>query len=677
MAKRTSSAPSGLRVLLLVGLLIICVGLASTLPPAPVLAQETNCYASPLTIGEVQSQGVASPFASTIPVIVQGVVVGDFEGPVPNLRGFYMQDLPGTEDGDPTTSDGIFVFNRDNDDVSVGQVVQVRGAVSEFQGQTQITPTAIDYCGEGSIEPVELTLPFPPDEDGVPYLERYEGMLVRFPQELSVTDQFQLGRFGQVVLSAGGRLAQPTQSAAPGAAALAIQEANALNRLIVDDALQNQNPDPIPFGRGGNPLSANNTLRGGDTIAGLRGVLTYTWGGNSSSPNAYRLRPIGALGEAVPAFVAGNPRPVAPPDVGGDLKIASFNVLNYFLTLDTGTPRCGPEGAKQACRGAQNALELERQQAKLIAALLQLDADIVGLIELENSQDAAGAVVDPLGDIVARLNAAAEAELYAAIDTGIIGRDTIRVGIIYKPAQVSPVGAFAVLDKRVDPRFEDARNRPVLAQTFAVSDGARFTLAVAHFKSKGAAGLEQNPICRDDPAANRDCDQGDGQGYWNAARTSAARALVEWLAADPLESATPDVLIIGDLNAYAQEDPVQAIARGPDDEAGTADDYADQILRFGGAAAYSYVFDGQWGYLDHALASVSLQSKVRGAAQYYINADEPAVLDYNTNFKSAGQIKSLFAPDEFRAADHDPLLIGLQLGPEAPPFQLFLALAAR
>ncbi|HEX9260399.1 MAG TPA: PxKF domain-containing protein, partial [Acidimicrobiales bacterium] len=80
---------------------------------------------------------------------------------------------------------------------------------------------------------------------------------------------------------------------------------------------------------------------------------------------------------------------------------------------------------------------------------------------------------------------------------------------------------------------------------------------------------------------------------------------------------------------------------------------------------YSYVFDGQWGYLDHALASASLVDQVDGVADYHINSDEPSVLDYNVEFKSAGQVSSLYAPDQFRVSDHDPVIIGLT--PNAPP----------
>ena len=230
-------------------------------------------------------------------------------------------------------------------------------------------------------------------------------MLTSFDQELTVTEHFQLGRFGQIVVSSGGRLPQPSTVAEPGAPARAVAAANALNRVIVDDALQNQNPDPILFGRGGLPLTAANTLRGGDTVTGLVGVMTYTWAGNNASPNAYRVRPINDLSDTVPGggvpnFQPANPRPTAAPDVGGSLLIANFNVLNYFLTLNDGGDDCGPDGNKQECRGAETAIELDRQRTKLLAALAKLDSDIVGLIELENTPN-----VDPLGDIVAGLNA--------------------------------------------------------------------------------------------------------------------------------------------------------------------------------------------------------------------------------------------------------------------------------
>jgi hypothetical protein len=372
--------------------------------------------------------------------------------------------------------------------------------------------------------------------------------------------------------------------------------------------------------------------------------MTYTWAGNASSGNAYRLRPVGDLsdsglvpGGVVPDFQATNPRPAGPPSVGGSLEVASFNVLNYFVTLDEGANQCGPIGFEQDCRGAESQLEFDRQRVKLLEALVQLDADVLGLIEQENTTG-----VEPLADIVDGLNGILGAGTYDYIDTGTIGTDVIKVGIIYKPGSVTPYGAHAVLDSSVDPAFDDELNRPALAQSFLENaTGEVFTVVVNHLKSKS---------CTD--ATGDEADQFDGQGCWNPARTAAAAAEVAWLASDPTGAGDDDFLVIGDLNAYAMEDPVaEFLAAG----------YVDLVGTLGGPDPYSFVFDGQWGYLDYALASPSLAGQVTGAADYHINADEPSVLDYNTNFKSAGQITGLFAPDEFRTSDHDPVVIGLGL----------------
>ncbi len=152
----------------------------------------------------------------------------------------------------------------------------------------------------------------------------------------------------------------------------------------------------------------------------------------------------------------------------------------------------------------------------------------------------------------------------------------------------------------------------------------------------------------------------DGQGNCNVTRTLAAQALVDWLAGDPTGSGDPDYIILGDLNSYAMEDPVDAIKAGPDDMPGTADDYANLIAQFQGAFAYSYVFDGQAGYLDHALANAGMAAQVTGVVDWHINADEPDVLDYDTSFKPTAQ-DALYEPNAYRSSDHDAVLVGLDL----------------
>ncbi|MHB8893334.1 MAG: ExeM/NucH family extracellular endonuclease, partial [Candidatus Limnocylindrales bacterium] len=568
-------------------------------------------------------QGSGATAVVTGSVTTQGVVVGDYEGPSPALRGFFLQDLSG--DDDAATSDGIFVFNGNNNSVSLGDIVRVTGTAVEFQDQTQLSATSIADCGTGSVDPADVFLPVASPV----FLERYEGMLVRLPQTMTVTEHFQLGRFGQVVLSSGGRLAQPTNVTTPGAAANSLQAQNDLNRIILDDSLQNQNPDPIVFGRAGLPLSASNTLRGGDTATGIVGVMTYTWAGNAASGNAYRVRPLNALSGYV-NFEPTNPRPASAPAVGGTVKAVGMNVLNFFNTFADGnvaTPGCFPSGTDNDCRGATSQDEFDRQWTKTVAAILAMDPDVVEFNEIENDGYGPDSAIAFLVD---KLNEASAPDTYAFIDadtnTGqvnALGTDAIKVGMIYKPAVVTPVGQTAVLNTEAFVNGGDSapRSRPSLAQAFEVNTtGARFVVDANHLKSKGSA-------C-DAP------DAGDGQGNCNEVRVNAMAELLSWFAADPTGTGDPDILMLGDYNSYAREDPITTL---------TSAGFTNLIESFLGPDAYSYVFDGQWGYLDHALGSASLVTQVTGVGDYHIDADEPSVLDYNTDFKSASQLVSLYA----------------------------------
>ena len=520
------------------------------------------------------------------------------------------------------------------------------GTAGENQGQSQVSVGTIINCGTATVAPTDVTFPVASTDA----LEQYEGMLVRLPQTMYVTEHFQLGRFGQVVISAGGRLAQPTNVAAPGAPALALQAQNDLNKIILDDGSQVQNPDPILFARGGQPLSASNTLRGGDTATNIVGVLNYTWAGNSASGNAYRIRPINALGGYV-NFEPTNLRPTnapAAPTTDGSVRVAGMNLLNFFNTFD-GLPdnvdNCtsGAGGGNTDCRGADTAAEFARQWPKTVAGIVGTDADIIGVNEVENDGYGPDSALQFL---VNKLNEKTEPGMYAFIDadtlTGqvnALGTDAIKVGMIYKPAKVTPVGKTAALNTIAFVNGGDSapRARPALVQAFQVnSTGARFIVAANHFKSKGSA-------C-DTP------DAGDGQGNCNIVRRNGANELAAFLATDPTGTHDPDVLIVGDLNSYAKEDPITALVNAG---------YTNLIERFIGPGAYSYVFDGQWGYLDHALANTDLLPQVAGVAEWHINADEPSVLDYNTDFKTPNLISSLYAPDEFRISDHDPVLVDL------------------
>jgi predicted extracellular nuclease len=591
----------------------ITPGAANSCPPPPVPFgacgdnEETPIHA-------IQGSEAASPMSGSSRVI-EGVVVGDFQGST-GFNGFFVQEEDGDADGDSQTSEGIWVFAPGSAPVAEGDVVRVQGTVGESNGKTQLSSVNdLAVCAEGeSVTPTVVALPVASLSDWEPY----EGMAVTIPQSLTISESFNFDRFNELVLT-DGRQFQPTAVYEPGSPeAAALAEANRLGRITLDDGRNAQNPDPAIHPNGA-AFTLANRFRAGDTVANVTGVLDFAFG-------LYRIQPTQGADHTV-----GNPRPAEPEDVGGTLTVGAFNVLNYFTTLTEDDPDA---------RGADTAEELQRQRAKIIAAITQLDADVVGLLEIQNNTAA-------IADLVEGLNDAAGAGTYAYIDTGVIGTDAIKVAFIYQPARVTPVGDHAILDSSVDPRFIDTKNRPALAQTFRTSDtGGVVTAVVNHLKSKGSA-------CDDvgDP------DTGDGSGNCNLTREAAAEALVDWLETDPTGSGDDDFLIIGDLNSYDKEDPIDALKAGG---------YVDLIDRFEGELAYSYVFDGQLGYLDHALAGPGLVDEITGATEWHINADEPDILDYDMSFKQPAQ-EALYEPNPFRSSDHDALIVGIDACDEIAP----------
>ncbi|MFN2143779.1 MAG: ExeM/NucH family extracellular endonuclease, partial [Anaerolineales bacterium] len=570
------------------------------------------CGTAATLISAIQGPGAVSPEDGNIHTI-EGIVAGDFQTSS-NLRGFFIQEEIGDQDGNPATSEGIFVYDGNTPavDVNVGDLVRVTGTVDEYFELTELTSvSSVILCSIGnSISPTTINMPV----TTLDTWEQHEGMLINIPQTLYATENYFQGQYGEVLLSTGGRLFNPTNVVEPGAPAIAMQTTNNLNVIQLEDGKTTQNPDPTPY------LGANNTLRAGDTLPGLTGLLNYAY-------DAYEVHPTGPIN-----FTRVNNRPGSPSLDPGNLKVASFNTLNYFTTLDTGAAICGP-ASNMDCRGANTAFEFTRQKTKIVAAIINMDADVVGLMEIENHP-----TDDAVIDLVDGLNAVAGPGTYASISTGTIGTDAIKVALIYKPATVSPLGSFAILDSSVDPTFIDTKNRPSLIQTFEeVATGEIFTVSVNHLKSKGS-----------DCNAIGDPDTGDGQGNCNITRTTAATALINYLATDPTGSGDEDFLIIGDLNSYAKEDPIDAIKAGG---------YYDLIDFFIGLGSYSYVFDGQAGYLDHALATMPLKLQVKDVQEWHINADEPAALDYNDWNPIAN-----YSPDQYRASDHDPVLISLILG---------------
>ncbi|HWH30858.1 MAG TPA: ExeM/NucH family extracellular endonuclease, partial [Mycobacteriales bacterium] len=335
--------------------------------------------------------------------------------------------------------------------------------------------------------------------------------------------------------------------------------------------------------------------------------------------SAFRLQP--ADGTADGVFAPQDTRPAAPEPVGGDVQVAAFNVLNYFLTF-------GGVG-----RGARSPEQLERQAAKIVPAIRALDADVVTLMEIEDTDSTGhtpGNADVALQDLVRRLDEAEGNDVWAYVplpaELYAVERDVIRNAIVYRADVVEPVGdPVGLVDESV---WSNAREP--IAQTFA-EDGDAFTVVANHFKSKSPG----SPI-------GDNVDSGDGQGAWNGDRVRQARSLAAFAAR--LAERDPDVLLLGDLNAYSQEDPVEVLR-----EAG----YSSLGERLD-PGRYSYVFDDESGSLDHAMSSPSLTPKVTDLAHWSINAVESFAYQYSGD-------PALYAADAYRSSDHDPIVLGLDL----------------
>ncbi|MFW3172034.1 ExeM/NucH family extracellular endonuclease [Geodermatophilus sp. CPCC 206100] len=566
------------------------------LPVTASAAEE--CAAPTHEIGQVQGSGSATPLAGR-QVTVRGVVVAD----LPGLSGFTVQDLDG--DADDATSDGVFVFSPV--EVGLGDTVAVTGTAEEFEGQTQVVAGQdVQRCGTAEL-PAAAPLDLPADDTE---RERLEGVLVEPADVLTVSEVFDLVSFGELTLSAGGVLVQPTEVARPGPGAEAVAEGNALRRIVLDDgASARVSVAERPY------LSPETPVRVGDALE-LTEPVVLGWGFGQ-----WRLQPADGTAEGV--FAPQDTRPRAPDDVGGDLRIGAFNVLNYFLT------RTGPDA-----RGARTDAEFEAQAAKVVAAIDGLGADVVTLLEIEDTDstgfspgDADRALADLTGLLSAR---SGDAWAYVPLPAELYGveRDAIRNAIVYRTAAVAPAGdPVGLVDETV---WGNARE-PV-AQTFTAA-GEVLTVVANHLKSKGSA----------DAATGDNADSGDGQGAWNGDRVRQARSLAAFV--DRLAAVDPDVVVLGDLNAYTQEDPVQALR-----EAGLT----DLGERFD-PGRHSYVFDDQSGSLDHALATPSLTARVTGLAHWNVNAVESVAYQYDGD-------PELYAPDPYRSSDHDPLVLGVGLG---------------
>ena len=610
-------------------------------------------------IADIQGTGDASPIQGKT-VTTRGVVTAAY--PEGGLNGYYIQ-TPGTggaDRADGAASDGIFVYSPDTvADTNIDDHVEVTGTVSEHYGQTQISVSAsglktVDEPAE-AVKPIEDAFPA-----GNEKRESLEGMLLQPSESLTVADNYNTNTYGEVVLATGeGTLDQPTDVHRPGTPEAKALEAENLDReVVLDDGatvnfLKADKDIPLPY------LSKEDPVRVGAQANFTSPVVL------GFDHEKWRFQPTTRLTgdnvEAVQPTSFTDTRTETPEAVGGQVSLASFNVLNYFTTTGDQLDGCqyydDREGnhitVRGGCdaRGAANAESLKRQETKIVTAINKLDASVVSLMEIENSAAFGKDRDDALATLVKRLNEAAGAEKWDFVespDAVPADEDVIRTALIYQPAEVAPQNESTILDDQ--DAFSNAREP--LSQAFAPKDGSgevekdkTFVTISNHFKSKGSGSGPGNE------------DSGDGQGASNADRVKQAEALVGF-AGDQQEATNSDlVYLLGDFNSYTQEDPMQVFY-----EAGYKDIAAEKTDES------TYVYGSRTGSLDHVLAldasdeadgagtDATAFDSVTGADVWNINSVESLALEYSRfNYN----VSDLFAPDQFRASDHDPVVVGL------------------
>jgi 5'-nucleotidase len=631
-------------------------------PPAP---------ADRATIEEIQGTGDTSPLVDKR-VVTEGVVTASY--PTGGLNGFYLQ-TPGTgADAAADTheaSDAVFVFLGSGAPASayptIGRHVSVTGTVTEFRGLTEVTADQDGVTAVADpaapVTPVDLTWPGADTRR-----EAYEGMLVAPQGPYTVTDNFSLNQYAEIGLARGTRpLRQPTDVARPGAAATAVATQNATRLVTLDDGssanyLTAAKDQPLPY------LTPTQPVRVGAAVTFTRPVVVdYRNGGWSFQPRQQLLGgpdSTGGNADSVQPATFADTRTAHPDAVGGSLKIASFNVLNYFR--ETGVDWAAGTGhtcsyyddrqrnhvTVNTCdgdgpRGAAEDDDKQRQQAKIVKAINALGADVLSLEEIENSAkyDGPDHRDTALSTLVDALNADAGSPVWSFVASPrpasrptIAEEDVIRTAFIYKNAKVAPVGSSQILTGSA--AFANAREP--LAQVFKPAGGSanqQFAVVVNHFKSKGSG-------------SGPDADQGDGQGGSNASRVAQAKALVGFVNDVKVGTGTKNVFLTGDFNSYTKEDPMQVLYdAGYTDIGSTLTDES------------TYLFDGVVGSLDHVLANGPALALVTGADVWNINSVESVAFEYSRyNYNAT----DFYQENPFRSSDHDPLLVGFD-PPAADP----------
>ncbi len=537
----------------------------------------THCPAPTTAIASVQGSAPESPMLGQ-QVTIQGIVTliqTDF--------GLYIEE-PGSDAND-RTSNGIFIQSSNwPAGLAQGSLVSVKGEVAEIgKGRYPLTTITkvegITQCASGQALPLTLvTLPL-----SGPGREALEGMRIQIDDPLLVTDVYQYGR-GSFTLSGNGLQFVPTEVMAPGpdtARLLAQNRAFALPSMLTES------------------MDHPGLLTSGTSVNLITGVLAHDgWG--------LRVSLQSLSSDPAAKFTA--------PEIAtaGTLRYVGMNLHNYFNGDGKGFGFPTP-------RGAETADQFQQQRMRIGAAIKVLDPHVLAVMELEND----GFDADSAAEDFIQLASSATGKQWAVTrpvrdDTGT---DKITVGLFYRSDKLKAIGDAQTL---TGPEFK--RSRQPQAQVFQIlPDGEKILVVINHLKSKGSC-----------PDSGANADQKDGQGCWNPIRQTSAQIMSAWAKNVAKTAGTDNILILGDMNAYRNEDPIGAIR-----DAGFT-----ELMDEKQGQTWSFVYFGQHGTLDYAFASDALLGKVQQAFIWNVNAALPANMELPLPW--------------LRFSDHDPVVVDIR-----------------
>lgn len=553
----------------------------------------------PVRIHDIQGKSHISSYDGQKVSGVEGVVTAV------DKYGFYMQDVQ--PDGDPATSEGIYVYKK-GAEVAVGDAVVVDGEVEEYVGagyaerfQTDLTTTEIKaskaivkshnmeqpkaiVLGENGIQiPAEVIDNdafgvFDPSEDAIDFYESLEGMLVTAPAPTIIAPQ----KHGNLYVKVeNGENKVTTKFGTP------LLQSN------------NLNPERLSI-----KVSRDYVAKVGDQFTGdITGVVGYDYG-------AYRVTPTTELPSITDGGFKQTGTTIQPRL--DKLTVATYNIENF----------------------SANEKETTDEKVKQLAYSIKYNLKMPDIIAVQEMQDNNGTIndgttdaslsaqrlIDAIKDIHGPKYEYVEVAPENNVDGGAPGAN-IRVGFLYNSSRVKLAKTPKLLEQsvvRIGENHEAFDNtRKPLAAEF-VFQGQNIVVISNHFNSKIG---DAPPFGKIQPLVLQSEEK----------RVEIAQEVNRFVTEIQAHHKDAPVVVLGDMNDFEFSKPMSALK---------GDIMQNMLETVPEEERYTYIHEGNAQVLDHILVTNNL------APHTVIDP-----VHMNTNIMQ----------EHGRVSDHDPVLVQIDL----------------